>query len=140
MTTKRKVVRKENVRPWVHKIFGAARRCRPCCPVLPTDGAKLEALIQEHGELVVMYAWYVFVDDGEGTMWHADPVVHVDEFTSKKGNKILREIEDTSSRTSWPLASFLKCPDGPLFAAKEALAKPDWRKDLWPKDLAAIFS
>src|SRR5690242_15568012 len=106
----------EPVRPWAYRIW---RACHSrTLHTLASDGPALQRLIEAHGELPMMYAWALFVHD-EQPLYHLEPVKHVDEFTSKKGNKIVQQLDNESAITNFPLAAFLKVPDAFIFEAKE---------------------
>lgn len=113
------------VRPWAYRIW--AQSGYGPLMTLPRDGAGLEALVAEHGEMTVALAWYIFIVECEGRLWHQEPVEHVDEFTTKSGKKIVRTVEDQSAVTKFPLAAFLAVPDGCIVAVQDAMRNQDWR-------------
>jgi hypothetical protein len=118
--------RNEKVRPWAYRIWTDKTR-QPLVTRMPKDGNELEALIEEHGELVVAVAWASFVH-ADPPVYNLEPVNHVDEWITKKGNKMIIEHEDQSAITKFPLASFLKVSDGYIFASKDKLFDEDFKK------------
>jgi len=123
----KKPKQKKAVRPWAYAIWRQKnQKYGSVLATLPTDGNKLEALIQEYGELTVMVAWleYVYADP---PMYNLEPVTHVAEGTYKSGKKWMAEAEDQSAITKFPLTSFLKVPDGFIAEAQHVISQPGWR-------------
>jgi hypothetical protein len=80
---------------------------------MPKDAKKCAAMITEHGEMVVLLAWSLYVN-AEPHMWHLEPVIRVDEGSG-------RERSDEGAITKFPLSSFLspKVVDGFITEAED---------------------
>lgn len=84
--------------------------------------AELKRLMEQQNwsPLQIVTAWAMYVTD-ENPLYHQQPVVHVDSFVSKAGNRIVREVEDQSAVTKFPFLSFLATASGFLLSAAEEL-------------------
>jgi hypothetical protein len=117
---------KTPVPAWAYAIWRGHNKRHPLLMTLPRDGGKLELLIQQHGELVAMVAWLEFVT-AENPIYHLEPVEHAVEGEYKNGKKHLDTGTDEYAVTIFPLAAFLKVPDGPIALAQYTVSQPGWR-------------
>lgn len=88
----------------------------------PKENERFESMLHEWGEEKIAYAWYLYVN-AEPCPYNLEPVKHVDEFTSKKGNRIVREVENTAAITRFPLSAFLAVSEGYIIKASVELDK-----------------
>jgi hypothetical protein len=104
------------MRLWVHTIWHAVTAA-----VLQTAGPKenerFENLLHKWGEEKTSYAWFLYCN-ANPKPYNLEPVKHVDEFMSRNGNKIVREVENTAAITRFPLSAFLAVAEGYLVKAK----------------------
>lgn len=131
------------VRPWAYRIWTNETR-QPLVTQTPKDGNGLEALIKENGEFVTAVAWSLYVH-ADPPLYHLEPVKHVDEFITKKGNKWVSEKEDESAITKFPLSSFLKVPDGFVVMAEDSITRyldaiEDYRSDPKGKEPIRMYN
>jgi len=98
-----------------------------CCPHVPGDASKLIELAQEYGEETVAVAWAIFILEGEGVVWHTEPVTVAVEKTGRYG-KYVQAAENGNAVTKFPLRAFFKVADGYLEAAESRMADPDFKK------------
>jgi hypothetical protein len=115
MKQPKKAKMKIPVRRWAYELW----RTVPgkILVTLPSDGEKLEALIQERGELTVMFAFILFIS-ADPPLYHFEPVDHVDTFVSKKGNTIVSTHTDQAAITHFALALFISKAEGFLVEAE----------------------
>ncbi len=113
------------------------------CPLITAakDGPDLEALIQANSERTVALAWWLYVNS-EPPVYHLEPVEGVQEYTSKKGNKCVNSYADETKVTTFPLASFLKVPDGFIEEAEIILSSPEEtaRWEEWHRPIANLIT
>jgi len=134
--------RKIPVRPWAYDLW--RDRTGRVLVTLPTDGEKLEALIDEQGELIVILAFIFFII-ADPPLYHFEPVDHVDTFVTKKGNTIVTTHTDQAAITKFALALFLSKADGFLAEAwytieKQGQFKFFLKKNEWVADLQFVWS
>lgn len=113
-TAKRKIP----VRRWAYELWRLYTG--KILVTLPTDGEKLEEMIQEHGEFTVIVAFVLFIL-ADPPLYHFEPVAHVDTFVSKKGNKIVSTHSDEGAITHFALALFISKADGFVVEAQRTL-------------------
>jgi hypothetical protein len=104
------------MRLWVHTIWHTATG-RVLQTAGPKENERFESMLHENGEQILAYAWslYCFADPRP---YNLEPVKHVDEFTSKKGNRIVREVENQASITRFPLSAFIAVAEGYIVKAR----------------------
>ncbi len=91
------------MRLWIHKIWLKETPYLPLPTCGPRENKKLEALIKEHGEMVVARAWFEFVT--------ADP------------HPYKLDDDETGAATRYPLSVFLSDPDSYIVVALLAAEK-----------------
>jgi|SRR5580692_5125486 hypothetical protein len=103
--------RKPTTKPWVCEIWQGKRSDTATLIVSPTDAKNLERLIAETDEPTMILAWHYYVTDenleGDPVHYTLEPVVHVDQWTSKKGNKCSTVQASTAEITRRPFRAFL---------------------------------
>jgi hypothetical protein len=131
------------VRRWAYELW--RKRPGKILVTLPNDGEKLEALIQERGELTVMFAFILFIT-ADPPLYHFEPVNHVDTFVSKKGNTIVSTHTDEAAITHFALALFISKAEGFLVEAEYIIAggretvKPFFKEHNWAITLPLVLS
>jgi hypothetical protein len=120
------------MRLWAHTIWHAAtNRVLQTCG--PKENDKFEKFLHEWGEEKTAYAWYLYCN-ADPAPYNLEPVKHVDEFTSKKGNRVVRELENQAAITRFPLSAFLAVSEGYIVRATieidEVLAQPKGERHL----------
>jgi hypothetical protein len=114
------------MRLWVHTIWHSANG-RVLQTAGPREDENFERVLHEWGEEKTAYAWFLYCN-ADPRPYNLEAVKHVDEFTSKKGNRIVREVENQAAITRFPLSAFLAVREGYLVRAAieidEFMAQP----------------
>jgi len=134
MKAKQEPKMKIPVRRWAYELW----RANPgkILVTLPSDGEKLEALIQERSECTVMFAFILFIT-ADPPLYHFEPVDHVDTFVSKKGNTVVTTHTDEAAITHFALALFISKSEGYLVEAEFIISggsetmKPFFKNHEW---------
>jgi hypothetical protein len=142
MKKPKKAKMKIPVRRWAYELW--RKMPGKVLVTLPSDGEKLDVLIQEHDELTVMFAFILFIT-ADPPLYHFEPVDHVDTFVSKKGNTIITTHTDEAAITNFALALFISKAEGYIVEAEFILAskneiKDFFRKHAWAHDLPLVNS
>jgi hypothetical protein len=116
------------MRLWVHKIWRDATGGRVLQTAGPKEDRKFEDFLHQHGDAKAAYAWWLYCN-AEPAPYNLEAVKHVDEFTSKNGNRIVLEKENQAAITRFPLSAFLAVAEGYLvnasFEIDEVQATPN---------------
>jgi len=123
------------MRLWVHTIWHATTG-----KVLQTAGPKenerFEELLHKWGDEKTAYAWWLYCT-ADPRPYNLEPVQHVDEFTTKTGSRVVREVENQAAITRFPLSAFLAVSEGYLVRASIEIDKfvalpKEQRATNWP--------
>jgi hypothetical protein len=120
------------MRLWVHTIWHSATG-RVLQTAGPKENERFEALLHQWSDEKTAYAWWLYCH-ADPSPYNLEAVKHVDEFTSKKGNRIVREVENQAAITRFPLSAFLAVAEGYLVRASieidEFMAQPKESRSL----------
>src|SRR5260370_26560372 len=104
------------MRLWVHTIWHHATGGCVLQTAGPKENERFEELLHSWGDEKTAYAWALYCN-ATPRPYNLEPVVHVDEFTSKKGNRIVKEVVNQAAVTRFPLSAFLAVAEGYLVKA-----------------------
>src|SRR6266404_9487589 len=114
------------MRLWAHLIWLKKNPGTTLMTCGPKEDKRLEALIQKWGEEVAAWAWWLYVNS-DPPAYNLAPVKHVHQY-SYEGKPRMREAEDESAVTRFPLSAFLAVEQG--FSVQAAMLHEEYEKQV----------